>query len=100
MCAKNFLSSALIVLAALPQLHSQSQSSTTSETDRSVIHSTTREIVLDVIVRDKHHHALTDLRPEEVEVYEDGVRQNVRVFRNVQGSEQLQTERSVAGQSN
>src|SRR6202034_347541 len=39
----------------------------------------------------------TDLRPEEVEVYEDGVRQNIRVFRNIQGSEQLQTERSVAG---
>jgi len=95
MCAKSFLASVLIVLAALPQLHSQSQSGTAGETDRSVIHSTTREVVLDVIVRDKHHHALTDLRPEEVEVYEDGVRQNVKEFRDVQGAEQLKSERAA-----
>jgi VWFA-related protein len=54
-------------------------------------------VVLDLVVRDKHHHAVTDLRPDEVEVYEDGVRQTVRVFRNVQGSEQLEIERTAAG---
>ena len=64
-----------------------------------MIHTTTREVLLDLVVRDKHHHAVMDLRPEEVEVYEDGVRQNVRVFRNIQGSEQLQTERSIAATS-
>ncbi len=49
-----------------------------------------------MVVRDKHHHPVTDLRPEEVEIYEDGVRQNVRVFRNIQGTEQLanRTQRS------
>jgi VWFA-related protein len=62
-----------------------------------VIHTSTREVVLDLVVRDKHHHAVTDLRPDEVEVYEDGVRQTVRVFRNVQGSEQLEIERTAAG---
>ncbi len=51
-----------------------------------MIHTTTREVLLDLVVRDKHHHPVTDLRPEEVEVYEDGVRQNVRVFRNIQGT--------------
>ncbi len=69
------------------------------EPARPVIHTTTREVLLDLVVRDKHHHAVLDLRPEEVEVYEDGVRQNVRVFRNIQGSEQLQTERSIAATS-
>ncbi|HME34320.1 MAG TPA: VWA domain-containing protein [Candidatus Sulfotelmatobacter sp.] len=62
-----------------------------------MIHSTTREVLLDLVVRDKHNHAVTDLRPGEVEIYEDGVRQNPRVFRNIQGSEQLETERSAAG---
>ena len=64
-----------------------------------MIHTTTREVLLDLVVRDKHHHAVTDLRPEEVEVFEDGVRQNIRVFRKIQGSEQLQTERTIASAS-
>ena len=61
-----------------------------------VIRTTTREVALDLVVRDKHQHPVTDLRESEVEVYEDGVRQNVLSFRNVQGIEQLATERSLA----
>src|SRR5690349_1069797 len=67
-----------------------------SNSDRPVIHATTREVLLDLVVRDKHHHAITDLRPEEVEVYEDGVRQTIKAFHDVQGKEQLQAERTVA----
>lgn len=60
------------------------------------IRTTTREVVLDVIVRDKHHRAIADVRPDEIEVYEDGVRQKINAFRNVQGTEQLQTEEALA----
>lgn len=60
------------------------------------IRTTTREVILDVIVRDKHHHALADLRPEEIEVYEDGVKQKINAFHNVQGAEQLRTEEALA----
>jgi VWFA-related protein len=60
-----------------------------------VIHATTREVLLDLVVRDKHHHTVSDLRPDEVEVYEDGVRQEVRGFHNVEGLEQLQNEQVV-----
>ena len=67
------------------------------EPNRAVIHTTTREVLLDLVVRDKHHHPVTDLRPEEVEIYEDGVRQSPRAFRNIKGSEQLETERIAAG---
>jgi VWFA-related protein len=63
--------------------------------DHPVIRSTTREVVLDLVARDKHRHAVTDLRPEEIEVYEDGVRQNIRAFRSIRGSEQLETERAA-----
>ncbi|MGH9495706.1 MAG: VWA domain-containing protein, partial [Candidatus Sulfotelmatobacter sp.] len=66
------------------------------EPSRPVIRTTTREVALDLVVRDKHNHAVTDLRPDEVEVFEDGVKQDIRVFRSVKGSEQLETERSVA----
>src|SRR5258708_35240867 len=61
-----------------------------------VIRATAGEVLLDMVVRAKHHHLVTDLRPEEVEVYEDGVRQDVRHFRLVHGAEQLQNERDDA----
>jgi VWFA-related protein len=56
------------------------------------IRATTREVVLDVVVRDKHHRPVTNLRPDEVQVFEDGVRQKINSFHNIQGTEQLQTE--------
>ena len=52
-----------------------------------VIRSSVREVVLDVIVRDARGHLVTNLKPEEVTVFEDGVRQEVRSFRVVAGSE-------------
>jgi VWFA-related protein len=60
------------------------------------IRTTTREVILDVIVRDKHHHAIADLQPDEIQVFEDGVKQKITAFRNVQGAEQLQTEQALA----
>src|ERR1051325_3208570 len=60
------------------------------------IRTTTREVILDVIVRDKHHHAVADLRPNEIQVFEDGVPQKVNAFRDVQGAEQLRTEQALA----
>lgn len=84
----------LIVSPCLLCLMLAGQTSETNE--RPVIHASSREVLLDLVVRDKHHHAVGDLRPDEVEVYEDGVRQNVRAFRNVQGAEQLRTERKLA----
>lgn len=63
-----------------------------------VIRTTTREVLLDLVVRDSHHRAITDLRADDVEVFEDGVRQNIKVFRSVQGEEQLQSERVAAQQ--
>jgi VWFA-related protein len=82
----------LLALFVCPLLTAQ----TPEANQRPVIHATSREVLLDLVARDKHHHAVTDLRPEEVEIYEDGVRQKILVFRNVQGAEQLQTERSAA----
>src|SRR5208282_4257488 len=85
---------ALIAPSAL--LICQNSTPPAVEKERATIRTTTREVLLDLVVRDKHHHPVTDLRPDEVEIYEDGVRQSLRVFRNIQGSEQLATERSDA----
>lgn len=99
MPARVLLLVALTVCFALPSLPQSAATPPVEQSDQ-VIRTTTREVLLDLVVRDKHHHAVTDLRPEEVEVYEDGVRQNIRVFRNVQGTEQLQTERSISALPN
>lgn len=52
-----------------------------------VIRSTTREVVLDLVVRDDRGREVKDLKADSVEVYEDGVRQKITSFRFVPGSE-------------
>lgn len=85
------LALSLLTAAFCPALTAQSVTEPTP-----TIRTTTREVILDVIVRDKHHHAVSDLRPEEIQVFEDGVKQRVNAFRDVQGAEQLHTEQSLA----
>ncbi len=61
------------------------------------IRSTVREVLLDVVVRNARGHLVTDLKPGEVTVYEDGVRQIVRAFRLVAGSEvRIEDEKQAA----
>jgi len=73
-----------------------SQTQTAGNDQTPTIRTTTREVVLDVVVRDKHHHAVSDIRPDEIQVFEDGIQQKVRAFRNVQGVEQLETEQKMS----
>jgi VWFA-related protein len=88
---------AVLGFLSVPSLFTQSTvQQVQKQPKKTVIRTTTREVVLDLVVRDKHHHAIVDLRPEEVEIYEDGVRQEVKGFRSVRGAEQLQTERKVS----
>ena len=47
------------------------------ELRRDVFRVDTEVVLLDVVVRDKKGRSVRDLRPEEIEVYEDGVRQQV-----------------------
>lgn len=52
-----------------------------------VFKSSAQEILLDFVARDKHHNAVKDLSVEDIEVYQDGVRQTPRAFRYRDGSE-------------
>jgi len=61
---------------------------------QTTIRTTTREVLLDMVVRDKKERAVTDLKPGDVEVYEDGVRQNIKSFRLISGREQRESERA------
>jgi len=52
-----------------------------SELRRDVFRVETEVVLLDVVARDKKGRTVRDLRPDEIEVYEDGVRQETGNFR-------------------
>ncbi|HXI43701.1 MAG TPA: VWA domain-containing protein [Bryobacteraceae bacterium] len=56
-----------------------------------VIRTAAQEVLLDVIVRDKKGRAVRDLDVKEIEVYDDGARQNVTGFRLVKGADVVGT---------
>lgn len=86
----------VLALFALSGSNLSAQSSAATNEQPLTFRTTTREVLLDMVVRDRHHHAVADIRPDEVQVFEDGVQQKINAFRNVQGVEQLQTEQELA----
>src|SRR5215510_14433219 len=42
------------------------------------------EVLLDIVVRDKKGRPVTDLKSDEIEIYEDGVKQQINSFRKVE----------------
>src|ERR1019366_6742333 len=50
-----------------------------------VIHATVYEVALDLVVRDKKGRLVKNLTSGDVEIYEDGVRQQIRSFSLVTG---------------
>lgn len=51
-----------------------------------IIRTGTKEVVLDLVVRDKHGHLVKNLAPSDVKVYEDSVQQSIKDFREVEGT--------------
>ena len=54
------------------------------------IRSTAEEVILDVIVRDKRGREIRDLEAKEIEVYDNGVKRDIRSLRLVQGIEAIE----------
>jgi len=50
-----------------------------------VLRTTTNEVLLDFVVRDKHASIIHDLKPDEVQIFEDGVPQKLRHFEFLNG---------------
>jgi len=69
--------SVLLAVALSAGVAEQSQPPSARQT---VIRTTTQEVLLDFIARDKHQKLVTDLRAEDIEVLEDGVPQTLRSF--------------------
>lgn len=74
----------LCVLCFAPSTPAQQTNQTSSGQNESIKVETT-EVLLDIVARDKRGKLLRDLKPEEVEVYDNGVKQNISSFRFAKG---------------
>ena len=70
-----------------PALLAQDVAPSAPEKTQTVIKGGAEEVVLDVIVRDKHGKAVTDLTPQDFEITDNGEKRSVTSFRLVQGAE-------------
>src|SRR5882724_10831547 len=75
----SLLVTAAVLLAAIPS-QSQDKKQTKSTDDDDVIKVTSNLVSLDVIVRDKKGKPLTDLKPEDFTISENGVPQKIEFF--------------------
>ena len=70
-----------VILVALCSFVCPVAAQTAPRESRPTIRTTASEVVLDIVVRDKQGRTIKNLKPSEVEVFEDGVRQDIRSFR-------------------
>lgn len=85
------ISISIAVLAQSDQDQHPVAASIPAQTTESSLHTDVSEVLLDVVVRDKKAHIIRDLRPEEVQVFEDGVPQKLRQFQFFDGHSTPQT---------
>ena len=72
-------------LLSATSLAAQGQAQQAPQTSTPSLRSTTQEVVLDMVFRDKKGRTVHDIRPEEIHVLEDGVEQKLTSFRLVEG---------------
>src|SRR5580658_6857387 len=77
---KLLIAAALILAAAAPLALPQQQAAVKANVD---------EVLLDLIVRDKKGKPVTDLKPDEIIVTDNGAKQTILSFRQVRGSEAI-----------
>ncbi len=66
----------------------------------STIKAVTEEVLLDLVARDRRGRPVRDLKPDQIEVYEDGVKQPITYFQLVEGEAPLTEAEAAAPQSN
>jgi VWFA-related protein len=62
---------------------------TTPPSPAATLQSKSEEVLLDVVVRDKKSHLITDLKPEDFQVWDNGEAKKISAFRLVQGGEAI-----------
>ena len=79
-----FLSFALLAAFALAPASAPAQPA-----PGATVKTTVDEVVLDLIVRDKKGKPVTDLKPDDISVVDNGAKQTIASFRLVSGSDAL-----------
>jgi VWFA-related protein len=82
-----FLPFALLALTALGSLSAPAQP--TAGAQGPTVKTTVDEVLLDIIVRDKKGKPVTDLKPEDLTVLDNGAKQTLSSFRLVSGAEAI-----------
>jgi VWFA-related protein len=80
---------ALVTASTLPTLAQKPTNRQEQDEEKLVVG--TNEVLLDAVVKDKKGHTVKDLKASDFEVYEDGVRQQVKSFRLVNRDEATTT---------
>jgi VWFA-related protein len=73
----------LVLLGAFcaPALAQESNPRRQIPRDQTTVRLGVDEVILDIVVRDKKGRPVTDLKPQEIQVFEEGVKQNLTAFR-------------------
>ncbi|HEY9282472.1 MAG TPA: hypothetical protein VIP46_03365, partial [Pyrinomonadaceae bacterium] len=79
---RRFVAVAALLSLAAPPPRAQTPTPEPQGQDE-IIRVNTKEVGLDVVVRDKKGHVVKDLKASDFEVFEDGERQQVQSFRLV-----------------
>jgi VWFA-related protein len=80
----------IAVLAfCVAQAQGQGQASTGPSSEPKAIQSRANEVLLDVVVRDKKGHLVSDLKPADFRVFDNGVEKKIASFRLVQGGDAI-----------
>ncbi|HET9319813.1 MAG TPA: VWA domain-containing protein [Bryobacteraceae bacterium] len=77
------------LIGGLLPAFAQQPATPTAPAQASTVKTTAEEVLLDVIVRDKKGKPVTDLKPDELTVLDNGVPQTLSGFRLVQGAEAI-----------
>ena len=85
----------LLFLATTAFLRAEAQDVTPSPSGPT-IRVTATEVALDLVVRDKKGRQVKNVKPADIEIYQDGVRQQLLSFRAVPGREQEHRQQSEA----
>jgi VWFA-related protein len=85
----------ILMCATLALADSAAAQGTTPAETQPTIRTTASEVLLDVVVRDKHGRQVKNLKSSDVEIYEDGVRQQILSFRPV-GSREVQRQQPAS----
>ena len=78
-----------LIGALLPVFAQQPAVPASAPAQSSTVKTTAEEVLLDVIVRDKKGKPITDLKPDELTVLDNGVPQTLSGFRLVRGAEAI-----------